>query len=201
MSLFPAEMQTDRLRYEQVTPETLDPLELYEHVRAGAPHIEEITRYVTWDPYDHPKQAVEWIQECADSFETGEGATYALRPRDGERAGEFAGIAGIHPDWRRRRTSLGTWLCKPFWGRGYSGERAGRMLELAFDRLDLDVVTVSHDPANENSQRAIERYVDRFGGHREGRIRNDTVMNGEPRDSVRYSISREEWRAATGRRG
>jgi ribosomal-protein-alanine N-acetyltransferase len=60
-------------------------------------------------------------------------------------------------------------------------------------------VTVSHDPANENSQRAIERYVDRFGGHQEGHIRNDTLMNGEPRDSVRYSISREEWRAATKR--
>jgi Acetyltransferases, including N-acetylases of ribosomal proteins len=67
------------------------------------------------------------------------------------------------------------------------------MLELAFDRLHLEVVAVSHDPANDNSRRAIERYVDRFGGRKEGHIRNDIIVNGEPRDSVRYSISREEW--------
>lgn len=47
MSLFPAEMESERLRYEHVSPETLDPLDLYEHVRAGAPHIDEITRYVS----------------------------------------------------------------------------------------------------------------------------------------------------------
>ena len=71
------------------------------------------------------------------------------------------------------------------------------MLELAFDRLDLDIVTVSHDPDNENSRRAIERYVERFGGRREGRIRNDVRISGEVRDTVRYSISRAEYRAAT----
>jgi ribosomal-protein-alanine N-acetyltransferase len=199
MTLFPAEMESDRLRYERVHPETLDPLELYDHVREGAPGIEEITRYVTWDPYGHPKQAVEWIERCGEQFEAGESATYILRPTEGERAGEFAGMAGVHPDWEHRRATLGAWLCKPFWGRGYSGERAGRMLELVFDRLDLELVTVSHDPENDNSRRAIEKYVDRFGGRTVGRLRNDIIMNGEVRDSIRYSISREEWQAATDR--
>lgn len=73
------------------------------------------------------------------------------------------------------------------------------MLELAFDQLDLEIVIVSHDPDNENSQRAIERYVGRFGGRKEGRIRNDIVANGELRDSLRYSISREQWAESTGR--
>jgi len=199
MTLFPTEMESDRLRYEHVSPETLDPLELYDHVREGAPHIDEITRYVTWDPYGHPKEAVDWIEQCGDNFERQASATYAIRPTEGDTAGEFAGFAGIHPDWDRRVASLGTWLCKPFWGRGYSGERAARMLELAFDRLDLDLVAVSHDPENTNSRRAIERYVDRFGGRREGRIRNDIIIDGEPRDSIRYSISREEWAEATNR--
>lgn len=193
MSLFPAEMESERLRYEHVSPETLDPLDLYEHVRADAPHIDEITRYVSWDPYEHPKQAVDWIEQCGDAFESQESATYAIYPTEADEAGEFAGFAGLHPDWDRRVATMGTWLRKPFWGRGYSGERAARMLELAFDRLHLEVVAVSHDPANDNSRRAIERYVDRFGGRKEGHIRNDIIVNGEPRDSVRYSISREEW--------
>lgn len=95
-------------------------------------------------------------------------------------------------DWNRRTATLGTWLRKPFWGQGYSGERAARMLELAFDRLDLELVAVTHDPENDNSRRAIEKYVDRFGGRKEGRIRNDVVIDGQPHESIRYSIARKE---------
>jgi ribosomal-protein-alanine N-acetyltransferase len=193
MSLFPAEMESERLRYERLHPEEFDPLELYQYVHRDAPHIDEITRHVTWDPYDHPKEAVDWVQQCGDAFEKGESATYVLRPTEGERTGEFAGLASLGPDWGRRSAELGTWLRKPFWGRGYSGERAARMLELAFDRLDLDLVTVSHDPDNDPSRRAIERYVDRFGGRKVGLVRNDILIDSQPRDSIRYSISREEW--------
>jgi len=195
MSLFPTAMESDRLRYEYLHPETMDPLDLYEYAGEDAPHIDEITEYVTWDPYEHPKEAADWIAQCGQEFEEGEGATYILRPATGDRAGEFAGLAGISVEWERKLAGFGTWLRKPFWGNGYSGERAARLLELAFERLDLEVVTVSHDPENDNSRRAIERYVDRFGGRKEGVIRNDIVMNGGPRDSVRYSISAEEYGA------
>jgi RimJ/RimL family protein N-acetyltransferase len=188
-------MQSERLRYERLHPDEFDPLELYEHVREDAPHIDAITEYVTWDPYETPKEAFDWVAECGRAFEEGEGATYVLRPRDGDRVGEFAGVAGVDVDWDHRTATFGTWLRKSFWGQGYSGERAARMLELVFDRLDLDVVAVSHDPENENSRRAIERYVDRFGGRREGRIRNAILVDGEPRDSIRYSIATDEWEA------
>jgi len=197
MSLFPREMESERLRYEYVHPDSLDPLELYDHVNVDAPAIDEITEYVTWDPHTHPRETYEFVEDCGQSFEENEAASYVLRPREGERAGEIAGMAALEVDWDRQAGTLGTWLRKPFWGRGYSGERAARLLELAFDRLDLDVVTVTHHPDNDNSRRAIERYVERFGGHREGRLRNHLVMGGEPRDAVRYSISRAEWRAST----
>ena len=196
MSPFPTEMESERLRYERLHPDDIDPFELYEHVREGAPAIEEITEYVTWDPYSNPKEAFDWVESCGRNFEKGETATYVIRPKSGERAGELAGIASLDPDWDRKRGTLGTWFRKPFWGRGYSGERAGRFLAFAFDRLDLEIVTVTHDPDNENSRRAIERYVERFGGRKAGRVRNDIVIDGEPRDSVYYSISRDEWHAS-----
>lgn len=195
MSLFPDRMESDRLVYERLHPDEFDPFELYEHVRVGATDVEELTAYVTWDPYTHPKEAFEWVEQQGEAFENGESATYVLRPTTGDRTGEFAGLAGLDPDWDRRRATLGLWLRTPFWGRGYSSERAARLFEIAFDRLDLELVAVTHDPENEQSQRAIEKYVGRFGGQKEGHIRNDIVIDGEPRDSIRYSVSRAEWAA------
>lgn len=193
MSLFPARLESERLRYGRLHPDDFDPFELYEHVRAGAPAIDEITRYVSWEPYPHPKQAFDWVAARGRQFDDGEAATYAIRPQEGDRAGELAGLTSLDVDWDRRLATMGTWFRKPFWGRGYSGERAGRLLELAFDRLDLEVVAVTHAPDNDKSRRAIEKYVERFGGRREGRVRNDLVVDGEPRDVVRYSIARQEW--------
>ncbi|MEF8937851.1 MAG: GNAT family protein, partial [Halovenus sp.] len=180
------ELESERLRYEALRPESFDPYELYEHVRTDAPAIDEITEYVTWDPYEQPQEAFEWVDRCGKNFEDDAKATYVLRPKTGDRAGEFAGVAGLDPEGHRQRATLGTWLRKPFWGKGYSGERAGRLLELAFEQLDLAVVAVTHDPENENSRRAIESYVERFGGRKEGRIRNDMVVDGEPLDSILY---------------
>jgi len=57
-------------------------------------------------------------------------------------------------------------------------------------------VTVTHLDANENSRRAVEKYVERFGGRREGTIRNQITLDGEPVDTVRYSISRAEYQAS-----
>lgn len=193
MPLFPEEMESERLQYERLHPEEFDPFELYQHVKEGAPGIDEVTEYVSWDPYEHPKKAFDWVDSTGSDFDEHEAGHYVMRPKDGDAAGEFAGLTSIHPDWDRRMAVFGTWFRKPFWGRGYSGERAARMLELVFDRLDLNLVAVAHAPGNEKSRRAIEKYVERFGGRKEGHIRNSIILDGEPRDSIRYSISREEW--------
>lgn len=197
MSLFPTELASDRLRYERLHPDDADPWELYQYVHEDAPNIDEITAHVTWDPYKTPKEAFEWVDRCGQQFDDGDGATYVIRPTHGDREGAFAGLTGVHPDWEKQRALFGIWLRKPFWGEGYSRERAGRMLELVFDRLDLEVVTVAHAPDNEKSRRAIEAYVDEYGGRKEGVLRNDILIDGEPRDSVQYSISKAEWVEAT----
>ena len=194
MSLFPVEMESERLRYERLHIDDFDPWELYEYAHAGASNIDEITEHVTWNPYSHPKEAFGWVERCTDAFEAGEDATYVLRPKEGEYVDELAGLAGLGLDWDRRLGTMGTWLRKPLWGQGYSGERAARFLELAFDQLDLEAVAVTHDPENNKSRRAIEAYIERFGGHREGRLRNNIAIDGDPHDSIRYSVTHQEWK-------
>lgn len=195
MSLFPVEMTTDRLRFERVHPDDTDVAEVYEHAGHHADRIDDVTRFLTWDPHETPKDSAEFVEFAGEQFEANEGAHYVVRPRDGESdAGTFAGTAGIGVEWDRRLATLGIWLRPDVWGRGYSGERAARFMRLAFETLDLAAVAVEHDADNEKSAAAIERYVERFGGRREGTIRNGGVrQDGSVYDAVRYSVSRDEW--------
>ena len=71
-------------------------------------------------------------------------------------------------------------------------------MELAFDRLGLDVVAVEHRAGNEEPRRAIEEYVDEFGGTYEGMVRNRAVKAGEARDRHPSTVRREEYGEATG---
>ncbi|EJN59323.1 GNAT family N-acetyltransferase [Halogranum rubrum] len=196
--MFPAVIETDRLRLQRFCRETIDTLDLYEYT-AKSDTVEEETRYVTWDPHPTPKLTWDFLTQMEESWENAEDATYCVFPKDGEpRAGEFAGNTGLHLNWDKRKAGLGIWLRKPFWGHGYSGERAGALLQLAFDRLDLEVVDVGHLPANDQSKRAIEKYVEKYGGRHDGVLRNFHLHDDEPVDLSHYSISQAEWRDAVG---
>jgi RimJ/RimL family protein N-acetyltransferase len=194
MSPFPAPVTTERLRLERLDADTVPPCDLYE-VCAHDDGIDAVTEHVLWDPHAHPKETHEFVERAVERWEAGEDATYVVRPREGEDgAGEFAGMAGLHPDWDRQRAELGTWLRRRFWGREYAGERAHALMAVAFDRLDLDVVVASCLVANDRSRRAIEKYVEAAGGRHEGRLRNDAFDGTTPHDVHRYSVTREEWR-------
>ncbi|XVH32125.1 GNAT family N-acetyltransferase [Haloferacaceae archaeon DSL9] len=195
--MFPETIETDRLRLRRLTRELVDPLDAYE-IYAHSESIEEETRYVTWSPHETPKETWDAFERFEKRWDDREAAVYGVFPREGEaNAGEFVGTTGLHFEWETDAAGLGIWLRKPVWGRGYSGERAAALLDLAFDRLDLGLVSVSHLPENEQSKRAIEKYVDRFGGHHEGRFRHLLAdQDGDVHDADRYSISQAEWREA-----
>lgn len=193
--LFPKVIETDRLSLERCCPETVDLREYY-RICASDPGIEAVTRYLPWKPHAHPEETADFLDRKERQWDEAEKTPYVIRPREGEPgAGEIAGQCGLRLNWDRRSATLSLWLRKRFWGRGYSGERAAAMLVLAFDRLDLELVAVLHVVGNDNSRRAIETYVERFGGRREALLRNTIVVDDEPRNQYRYSISREEFEA------
>ncbi len=191
--LFPERIETDRLSLSRLAREHVDVFELY-RICSADDGIEAVTRYLPWEPHATVKETEEFVARCEERWDDGEAANYAIRPGEGEEgAGEVAGACGLNPDWDRRSASLGLWLRERFWGRGYSGERAAVLLNLAFERLDLELVWVTHHVENANSRSAIERYVDAHGGRREGTLRNWGPYGDEVADEVRYSISREEY--------
>ncbi|MFC6824542.1 GNAT family N-acetyltransferase [Halopelagius fulvigenes] len=193
--MFPAAVETSRLRLERAGRETVDVRELY-RISSADDGIEDVTEHVPWSPHENPKETAEFLDSCEERFREGENANYVIRPREGEDgAGEFAGMGGLRCEWDRDRAELGIWLRKRFWGRGYSGERAFALMRLAFERLDFGLVAVGVVAENDRSRRAVEKYVEATGGQFEGVVRHGLPFDdGAVRDEARYSVSRAEWR-------
>lgn len=194
--MFPTEIETDRLRLVRLHRETVSTRELYQQMNRDAPDMDEISEYVIWEPQTTMKDTSEYLAEVEEQWEERKQATYVVYPRSGEAgSGTFAGVTNLHIGWERRTGELGIWLRKPFWGRGYSGERADALMELAFERLDLELVGAAHQDGNEKSKRAVETYVEANGGQYDGVLRNWIPKEDEVRDLHRYTVSREQYRA------
>lgn len=190
--MFPEAVETDRLRLQRFD-EAVELDEAYEYFDRDET-VEEELRYLTQTPDDTPKETFDRLQEAEENWTDAESALYAVFPRGGEDgAGELAGDAKLSVEWDRQGAVLGVRFRKRFWGRGYSGERAAAMLAVAFDHLDLDVVWAGAVADNDNSRRAIEKYVDRYGGRYDGLIRHWVPLDDAVADIHNFSITHEEF--------
>ncbi|WP_338729433.1 GNAT family protein [Haladaptatus sp. DJG-WS-42] len=194
--LFPEQIETERLVLRRLSMDNLSVREFYD-ICKPSPEMEAVTKYMPWKPHATMKPTREFMARREKLWNDGEEAAYFILPREGEDgAGQFAGTATLHCDWERRVGGLGTWLRKDYWGRGYSGERAAALMQLAFDRLDLAYVKVTHHTENDKSKRAVEKYVEAHGGRRDATLRNWLPYEDHVSDQVYYSVSQSQWREA-----
>lgn len=194
-ALFPEELETERLRLEQVCRDNVTVEELYA-IRGSEEEMTSVQRYLPWEKHETPKETADLLDRAEREWEAGQAARYLIVPRANDDR-IIAGYTKLEVDWNRKTGSLGIWLRKQFWGKGYAGERADSLLEIAFDQLDLEIVVASHHDGNEKSRRAIEKYVDHYGGRYEGLIRNGATTTDGPVDIHQYSISTGEYKSVT----
>ncbi len=83
-----------------------------------------------------------------------------------------------------------TWYGAKFWGSGLNTECKLLLLTYCFEKLKVNRVQLKTRISNERSRKAILK----TGAKQEGILRNDRIMpNGETRDTVMFSIIKEEW--------
>jgi RimJ/RimL family protein N-acetyltransferase len=115
----------------------------------------------------------------AEALESG-GALAAIDSRDGRMIGSsrFHGF-----DAERREVEIGwTFLARSHWGGLYNGEMKRLMLNHAFRFVDSVLFIVG--PENWRSQRAVEK----IGGLRDGRRRDDTGL-----ESLVFRLTAVDW--------
>lgn len=205
--IFPTRIETDRLVFERLTHETVDPFEFYEFV-SSEDWRGDATETMPWFRFETLDDVAGFIDHAEDQWTDRESARYLLRTKagageqtDGTSAppGELVGTTAFIPEWEKRYAGSDVVLSKQYWGRGYGPERGAVLIELTFDQYDLDAYCTSCAAANDSSRRMIEKLIDRYGGQYEGLLRQfgSPRPNGEVTDQHRYSITHSEYEAAT----
>ena len=103
----------------------------------------------------------------------------------------------LDPVPQHRRVEIGsTWYAPDVWGTRVNPECKLLLLTHAFDVLGMNRVSLCTDARNARSQAAIEK----LGAVKEGILRSHMVtQGGRIRDTVLFSIVREDWPAVKAR--
>lgn len=97
-------------------------------------------------------------------------------------------------DYEHRRCEVGLALARAKWGKGYASEAFDRILQFAFETLDLNRIEADPDPSNAASIKLCERH----GFKREGYLRERYFVNGRWDDALFYGLLRREWAGRSG---
>lgn len=194
--LFPARIETQRLIFERLSHETVDPFELYEFVTSDDWQSDALD-HMPWFRFQRLDEVAGFIDHAETEWADRSSARYLLRTNDDDT--ELVGTTAFDPEWERRRAGSDVVLAPRCWGREYGFERASVFVELTFEVYDLDAYCTTCAVDNEPSRRMIEKTVDAYGGEYEGRLRQFGAPrpSGEVTDQHRYSIVRSEYEQAT----
>ena len=190
-SPFPEWIETDRLSFKRLSPETVPPKVLYESFNKN----DGVDKYFT----TRDSLGTTWedvymqYEEAEELWESRDFAFYGIFKQD---SGAFIGFGTIEDvNFAREDCEIGIWLDKDEWGNGYAQERAEAFFEVIFTHLDLEYVKITVVAENEKSVHSVEKYMSQFGGSFDGILRNETYTpEDEIHDVYKWSISQEEYR-------
>ncbi len=142
-----------------------------------------------WTFMPCPPDIVAFIDRAALEQEEGQRVAFAIIDRHSGTAIGSTSFLDVQP--LHRRVEIGwTWIGRAYWRTAINTETKLLLLTHAFDRMGAERVALKTDGRNVRSQAAIAR----LGAQREGVLRRHMRLpDGFIRDTVYYSILREEW--------
>lgn len=142
-------------------------------------------------PYDLSSDAdfENWMEQLVEQGKKGEWHAFVVTNKKNK---EVAGLTGyLNIDEINLGLEIGgTWYGTAFHGTAVNPSCKFLMLEYAFETLNFERVELKTDALNVRSRRAIEK----LGATYEGVLRrNRIVQNSRRRDTVYYSVLKNEW--------
>jgi [ribosomal protein S5]-alanine N-acetyltransferase len=134
------------------------------------------------------RDAREFIRRSKQGLEEGSKCNLSIILRG---SGELIGGCGLDRiRLDHRNAHIGYWVARPQWGKGYASEAASLLISAGFRELGLHRVHTGVFPDNPRSRRVLRR----LGFRREGRAREDAVVDGRYRDLILFGLVRQEFR-------
>lgn len=145
----------------------------------------EVTRWSTWGP-NTLEQTTAFIEDATRAHLEADRSAYSLAAvLDGRPIGS---VAVWTTDPHDRNGELGYTFHRDYWGNGYATKAVSHLLEIGFNKLHLERISATCHPNNIGSIRVLEK----SGFSLEGRLRSHRLVRGARRDSMLFSILREE---------
>ncbi len=172
-------LETDRLILRKYTENDLD--DLFEFAKSP-----NVGPNAGWPPHKTKEDSEKILKMFIEKDEV-----WAIVEK---KSNKVIGSFGLHKDQKReipKVKMIGYVLSEKYWGNGYVPEATKRVLDYAFNELDLDIISVYHYPFNTQSKRVIEKCGFKF----EGILRMASILpDGKIVDDVCYSITKEEYK-------
>ncbi|MEP1094989.1 MAG: GNAT family N-acetyltransferase [Cyclobacteriaceae bacterium] len=149
---------------------------------------EEIWRWFTVSLSDPSDMAV-WMNQLLTDSEQGKKMTFAVRLLE---TGNIIGASSYgNIEWKEKNIEIGwTWIGNDYIGSGINKHMKFQMLSHAFDNMEMERLELRTDELNVRSRRAMEK----IGAKHDATLRSHRyTKGGRRRNSVVYSILREEW--------
>ncbi|MEY8575238.1 GNAT family N-acetyltransferase [Oscillospiraceae bacterium 21-37] len=176
-------LTTDRLL---LRPWNMDDVEAF-YLYASSP---DVGPSAGWKPCESLGEAEEILEKW-----TAEDYPDVIFAMEEKGTGAVVGSIGLHRDTHRAPNvqcrMLGYCTAKEHWGKGFATEAAHAVIDYAFQRLRVKLLTVDHYVGNEGSLRVIEK----CGFTYEGTLRRALqIYDGTYKDASFYSMTAAEYR-------
>ena len=147
----------------------------------------EVSKNLSTMPYPYSlDNAKEWIVKCKEKFSKKDFIPLAICDKERD---EFMGFIDIDISVLHNHATLGYWLGRKHWGKGYMSEALRKVLEYGFKELDLYRMTAYHFHINPASGKVMQKCGMEFEGNRRGHFKRGE----EYLDILGYGILKFEY--------
>ena len=149
-----------------------------------------IWKYFTFNLADD-EQCKNWIKDAMQNREAAVRMPFTIIDKDINRIAGSTSYGNI--SFYDKRLEIGwTWIGTEFMGTGVNHHAKFALLSHAFEALGIERVEIKTDNLNERAKAALVK----IGMQEEGVLRSHMQMwNNRRRDSIYYSILKDEWEA------
>lgn len=175
------EIHTSRLLLRKLQPE--DTLPFFQRLASSA----AVSKHMLWVPHKELSESIASIRKVLDRYEAGRCYRWAIARKEDD---SLVGIIDLLAfDEQADSCSFAYMLGQEFWGQGYGTEALSAVLDFAFSKMEIRVVTADHFAENPASGAVMRKagmgYIRTIPGKYQ--------KNGVLHDAPEYRITREEW--------